>query len=125
MSSVTSTTTNERRRRRSTRRSEALDLLLEAVKERSDVSSIAVVDGRGLIVAGAGAEHELMILGAVAGFAASGEITPRFEELTKGTDVVACPVDIGEQQLILAALGDRVVRMPEAARSVARILKTG
>ncbi|MFO0739070.1 MAG: hypothetical protein U0270_24450 [Labilithrix sp.] len=115
----------ERRRRRSQRTNEALELLLESVKERSDISSIAIVDGRGLVVAGAGAEHELMILGTVAAPAASGTFDTSCERLTEGTDVMSCPLAIGEKKMYLAALGDRVSRMPEAARGVARILKTG
>lgn len=116
---------NERRRRRSPRTHEALELLLESVKERSEISSIALVDGRGLVVAGTGSEHELMILGTVAAPAASGAFDTSCEKLTEGTDVMSCPLAIGEKKMYLAALGDRVSRMPEAARSVARILKTG
>ena len=116
---------NERRRRRSNRTHEALELLLESVKERSEISSIAIVDGRGLVVAGAGAEHELMILGTVAAPAAKGAFDVSAEKLTEGTDVMSCPLAVGEKKMYLAALGDRVARMPEAARSVQRILKTG
>lgn len=115
--------TQERRRRRSHRTHEALELLLESVKERSDISSIAIVDGRGLVVAGTGDEHELMILGTVAAPAAFGDFDASCEKLTEGTDVMSCPLAIGERKMYLAALGDRVSRMPEAARSVARILK--
>ena len=117
--------TQERRRRRSHRTNEALELLLESVKERSDISSIAIVDGRGLVVAGTGDEHELMILGTVAAPAAAGAVDASFEKLTEGTDVMSCPLAIGERKMYLAALGDRVSRMPEAARGIARILKTG
>jgi hypothetical protein len=113
---------NERRRRRSGRRDEALQLLLDAVRERSDISSIAIIDGRGLVVAGAGPERELLVLGAVAEPAASGVFDVECERLTEGTDVVSCPLALGERRLYLAALGDRVSRMPEAARGVARIL---
>jgi hypothetical protein len=116
---------NERRRRRSHRTNEALELLLEAVKERSDISSIAIVDGRGLVLAGSGAEHELMILGTVAAPAASGAFDASCEKLTEGTDVMSCPLAIGERKMYLAALGDRVSRMPDAVRGVTRILKTG
>lgn len=113
----------ERRRRRSKRKNEALRLLLEAVKERSAISSIALVDGRGLVLAGTGPERELLVLGAVAGQAASGAFDSTSERLTTGTDVVSCPLAVGERQLYLAALGDRVARMPDAARGVARILR--
>lgn len=113
----------ERRRRRSARKEEALWLLLEAVRERSEISSIALIDGRGMVVEGTGPEHELLVLGMVAAPAASGELSPLCERLTEGTDVLSCPLAHGEKQLYLAALGERVSRMPEAVRSVARILR--
>jgi hypothetical protein len=116
------TVVKERRRRRSGRKDEALRLLLDAVRERSEISSIAIIDGRGLVVAGSGPENELLVLGAVAGRAASGPLDPACERLTEGTDVMSCPLALGERRLYLAALGDRVRRMPEAARGVARIL---
>jgi hypothetical protein len=115
--------TIERRRQRSGRRDEALRLLLEAVRERSEISSIAIIDGRGLVVAGSGPERELLVLGAVAAPAASGAFDKACERLTAGTDVMSCPLAAGERRLYLAALGDRVSRMPEAARGVARILR--
>ena len=114
---------NERRRHRSGRTGEALRLLLESVHQRSDISSIALVDGRGLVVAGCGPEQELLVLGAVAEPAAHGAFDNACERLTAGTDVVACPIDAGGHSMYLAALGERVSRMPEAARSVSRILR--
>lgn len=115
----------DRRRRRSGRSDEALQLLLAEVHRRSEISSIAVIDGRGLVVAGAGPERELFVLGAVAAPASSGPLDPATERLTAGTDVMSCPVNVGGRTLYLAALGDRVSRMPEAARGVERILATG
>lgn len=115
----------ERRHRRSNRTNEALELLLESVRQRSEVSAIAIVDGRGLIVAGAGAERELMVLGTVAAPAAAGTLDASFEKLTEGTDVLSRPIVVGEKKMYLAALGERVARMPEAGRSAQRILKTG
>ena len=112
----------ERRGRRSTNRREALHLLLQSVRERSGIASIAVVDARGHVIAGEGSEHDLFILGSVAASAASGAFDATCERLTAGTDVVSCPVAIGEERLYLAALGDHVSRMPEAARGVVRIL---
>lgn len=113
----------ERRRRRSERKDEALSLLLEAVRERSAISSIAIVDGRGYVVAGTGPERELAVLGVVAAPAVDGVFDERCERLTAGTDVMACKLPLGERRLFLAALGDKVTRMPEAARGVARILQ--
>jgi hypothetical protein len=100
-----------------------LRLLLEVVRDRSEISSIAIVDGRGLVVAGLGPERELLVLGAVAEPAAAGAFDFACERLTEGTDVVSCPLDAGERRMYLAALGERVSRMPEAARSAARILR--
>ncbi len=114
---------NERRRRRSERSEEALRYLLESVQKRSDVSSIALVDGRGMVVAGSGPEHELLVLGLVAAPAARGSLDATCERLTVGTDVLSCPFTVGERRLYLAALGERVSRMPEAAQSVGRILR--
>lgn len=112
----------ERRRRRSERKDEALSLLLEAVRARSAISSIAVVDSRGYVVAGTGPERELAVLGVVAAPAVEGPFDARCEKLTAGTDVMACKLPIGDRRLFLAALGEKVSRMPEAARGVARIL---
>jgi hypothetical protein len=115
----------ERRRRRSGQKQEALRLLLEAVKERSEISSIAIVDGRGMVLEGSGPESELRVLGQVAAPAARGAIDARFVRLTAGTDVLSCPVDVGDKRVYLAALGERVARMPDAARGVSRILRAG
>jgi hypothetical protein len=112
----------ERRRRRSGQKRDALRLLLEAVHARSAISSIAIIDSRGRVVAGSGADFELAVLGAVAQPAAAGTIDAACERLTVGTDVVACPLALGEQRMYLAALGSRVSRMPEAARGALRIL---
>ncbi len=97
-------------------------MLLEAVRDRSEVSSIAVVDARGLVVSGAGSLRELAILGTVAAPVAEGYITPTYERLTEGTDVMARAVETPTGTMYLAALGRRVTRMVEAARGVERIL---
>lgn len=113
----------ERRRNRSEDPNEALCHLLESVRQRSDVTSMAIVDDCGAVVAGVGPENELLVLGAVAAPAASGAFDPACDRLTSGTDVLACPLAI-DGTMYLAALGQRVSRMPEAARSVARILRS-
>ena len=112
----------ERRKRRSGTEREALRFLLEAVRDRSAVSSIAVVDARGTVVCGAGSERELAILGAVAAPAAHGYLGETYDRLTEGTDVVARPIETAGGTIYLAALGDRVSRMVDAARGVERIL---
>src|SRR3954470_17242296 len=98
---------NERRRRRSGHKAEALRLLLEVVRSRSDISSIAVIDSRGLVVSGSGTLRELAILGTIAAPAAEGFMSPSFERLTEGTDVMARPVEGPHGTLYLAALGRR------------------
>lgn len=113
---------NERRRMRSERKDVALTLLLTAVKARSEVSSIALIDGRGLVVSGLGSAQELAILGAIAEPVASGVISPLAESLTEGTDVLSKPIDGPYGPLFLAALGDRVSRFSDAATACARIL---
>lgn len=115
--------TTERRRQRSGIKDEALRLLLAAVKERSDVTSIAVVDARGLVISGTGTARELAILGAVAEPIAAGTVTDLCERLTAGTDVFSRAVRSPRGTMYLAALGDRVGRMHEAARGVERILE--
>ena len=114
---------NERRRMRSGKKEEALRLLLAAVKERSDVTSIALIDGRGLVVSGLGSAQELAILGAIAEPVAGGTVTPLCEALTEGTDVIAKAVQAPSGRLFLAALGERVGRLTEATASVERILR--
>lgn len=114
--------TVERRGRRSEKKSEALQLLLASVRLRSSISSIAVVDSRGRVVAGDGPERELFVLASVAAPAAKGAFDDACERMTAGTDVMSCPVNVADRQLFVAALGERVARMPDAVRGVARIL---
>lgn len=112
----------ERRRRRSADAREALELLLEAARARSEITSIAVVDAEGEVVGGAGDARELAILGAIAAPVAHGEIFEPCERMTAGTDVLARRI-AGSEPLYLAALGRRVARMHEVASGVARILR--
>jgi hypothetical protein len=114
---------NERRTKRSAQKSEALQLLLSAVKARSEVTSIAIIDGGGMVVSGMGTAQELAILGAVAAPVAAGRISPMCERLTAGTDVLATTVKTPLGTMVLAALGSRVGRMRDAARGVERILR--
>ena len=109
----------ERRHRRSGERSEALRFLLETVRSQNAITSIAVINSKGLVVVGAGSERELAILGAVAEPIASGCVTPACEQLTEGTDILARSLAGG---LYLAALGDKVSRMHEVSSAVRRIL---
>jgi hypothetical protein len=114
---------NERRRKRSGQKDEALRLLLAAVKDRSDVSSIAVIDARGLVISGMGTPQELAILGAVAQPVAGGTVSELCERLTEGTDVMAKALKSPGGTMYLAALGSRIGRMHDAALGIERILK--
>jgi len=114
---------NERRQMRSGQKDEALRLLLAAVKDRSDVSSIAVVDARGLVISGMGTAQELAILGAIAQPIAGGTVSDLCARLTEGTDVMSKALSSPRGTMYLAALGSRVGRMHEAARGVERILR--
>jgi hypothetical protein len=112
----------DRRMKRSGDREEALQYLMEAVADRSDVHAVALVDEGGRIVAGTGMPKELGGLARIAGKVARGELNFDADEVTKDTDVLARGVRAGGRTFYLAALGERVRRMPDAARAVARIL---
>jgi hypothetical protein len=93
-----------------------LQYLLESVAARSDVEAIAVVDRRGEILAGKGAPKPLRDLARLTREGKSE--SPNFAKLTEGTDFFGC--DVGETSLV--AFGTRIPRLPEAVRSVRRIL---
>jgi hypothetical protein len=114
---------NERRKKRSRDPREAIGLLLDTVRTRSDVSAIAVVNGQGAVVSGTGSARELEILAAVAAPAAHGYMGSAYDRLTSGTDVLARAIDTNAGTWYLAALGARVSRMVEAARAVERIVR--
>ncbi len=97
--------------------------MLAAVKDRSDVSSIAIVDARGLVISGMGSAQELAILGAVAQPVAGGTVSELCERLTEGTDVLSKAIPSPRGEMYLAALGHRVGRMHEAALGIERILR--
>jgi hypothetical protein len=101
---------------------EALRLLLSAVKDRSEVTSIAIVDAKGLVISGMGSARELAILGVVAAPVAGGRMTDLCERLTVGTDVMSKAVSSSRGTVYLAALGSRVRKMSDAALGVERIL---
>ena len=112
----------ERRTKRSTDRDEALQFLVEAVRDRSDVHAVALIDEGGRIVAGTGMLTDLKGLAQIAGTAVGGQRSPAFDEVTVGTDVMARAIHGGNTTLYLAALGTRVAKMPDAARAVSRIV---
>ncbi len=94
---------------------------MEAVADRSEVRSVALVDERRRIVAGMGMPRDLAGLAKVAGGVARGERPVEFESVTEGTDLLARGITLGDRTLYLAALGTRVRRMSDAANAVARI----
>jgi hypothetical protein len=112
----------ERRTKRSKDPVEALQYLIEAVADRSDVSAVAIVDDVGRIVAGTGMPRALVGLSRIAGPVARGEACIDLGHVTRDTDVLAREVDAAGRTLYLAALGTRVRRMPEAARAIQRIV---
>src|SRR5262249_49012289 len=115
---------NERRAKRSEQRDEALQFLVEAVADRSDVRAVAVIDDRDRIMAGTGMPHELTGLAKVASRVAHGEACAELDDVTKETDLLLCGFAAEGKRLYLAALGTRVNKMPDAVRAIRRILDT-
>jgi hypothetical protein len=111
----------DRRQKRSAEREEALQYLVEAVADRSDVRSVALIDGDNRIVAGMGMPDDLAALARVAGAVARGDACEDLESATAGTDLLTRGVSVAGRTLYLAALGTRVRRMSDAAGAVARI----
>ena len=115
------------RTKRSENRGEALQYLVEAVLDRSDARSaaiVATVDGQPRIVAGAGAPRDLAGLARVAGPVARGEQCAELEAITEGTDLLTRAVLAGDETYYLAAIGTRVRKMTDAARAIGRIVAT-
>jgi hypothetical protein len=115
---------SERRAKRSGTREEALQFLVEAVKDRSEVRAVAVIDGDDRILAGTGMPHELSGLARIAGRVAQGEPCAELDDVTHETDLLTCGFAASGKTMYLAALGTRVNKMPEAVRAVRRILAT-
>ncbi|HWL86335.1 MAG TPA: hypothetical protein VNO21_11065 [Polyangiaceae bacterium] len=113
--------TIERRTKRSTQKKEALQFLLEAVADRSEVEAVALVDTRGNIVAGTGLPHDLAGIARVAGPVARGEECVDFDVVTATSDLFLRSIDAGDESLYLVALGSRVRKMNDAAMAVTRI----
>src|ERR1700710_984213 len=115
------------RTKRSEQRTEALQYLVEAVLDRSDARSAAivgVVDGETRIVAGAGAPRDLAGLARIAGPVARGEECAELDAVTAGTDLLTRAVNAGGSTYYLAAIGTRVRKMTDAARAITRIIAT-
>ena len=112
----------ERRTKRSGAPDEALQLLMEALLDRSEVRAVALVGDDGRIVAGTGMPRDLVGLALIAKPLARGEPCLDVEEVTRGTDVLTRGFQAGGRTVYLAALGTRVRHMTDAVRGVERIL---
>jgi hypothetical protein len=112
----------ERRTKRSAHREEALQYLVEAVADRSEVRAVALVDDSGRIVAGTGVASDLVGLARIAGKIARAESCPELDAVTEGTDILVRAVWARGEPHYLAALGERVTRMVEAGRRAETIL---
>jgi hypothetical protein len=110
----------DERKKRSDVRHEALQYLVEAVLDRSDVTCAAIVGDDRRVVAAAGRASEVGLLARVANDVARGDASGVDED----ADVLAHAVNIGGRTLVLAAVGSRIRGMPRAAKAVARICET-
>jgi hypothetical protein len=114
----------ERRNKRSEDRHEALQYLVEALADRSEVEAVALVDDDGHIVAGMGMPASVRGLAKIAAPVVRGEATELFETTTRGTDFFGRRIPFASGPLYLAALGSRVRKMHEAVYAVTRIVET-
>jgi len=113
----------DRRSKRSQDREEALQYLIEALADRSQVEAILLVDDEGRIVAGMGMPREVRELAQIAIPAVRGEETERFESATRDTDFFGREIPVEDGSLYLVALGTRVCKMHQAVYGVTRILE--
>lgn len=118
----------ERRIKRSQDRQEALQYLVEALADRSEVDAVVLIDDHGKIVAGMGAPQRVRGLASIAVPAVEGRACEQFAEATVGTDffgrrILTAPAGAGGgRPMYLAALGQRLRKMHEAVYAIARIV---
>jgi hypothetical protein len=112
----------ERRTKRSQDRQEALQYLVEALADRSQVEAVTLVDDDGRIIAGMGMPNAVRGLAKIAAPTVRGEGSDLFESATSGTDFFGRRIDVGSRPLYLAALGSRVRKMHEAVYAITRIV---
>ena len=112
----------ERRTKRSEDRQEALQYLVEALADRSEVEAVALVNDEGRIVAGMGMPNAVRGLAKIAAPVVRGEGSDFYESATSGTDFFGRRIALESGPLYLAALGKRVRKMHEAVYAVTRIL---
>jgi len=113
----------ERRTKRSEDRGEALQYLVEALADRSEIDAVVLVNDEGRIVAGMGMPNEVRGLAKIAPPVVRGEGSEEFESATRGTDFFGRQIPLASGPLYLAALGTRVRKMHEAVYAVTRILE--
>ena len=111
----------EQRTKRSEVREEALQYLIEAVADRSEVRCAAIIDAKRRVVAGTGMPRDLVELAKVARTIARGGIAGIEAYLDAEDDVIAREVDVNGETLVLAAFGTKVRKMPAAVEAIARI----
>jgi hypothetical protein len=114
---------DNRRTKRSTERTEALQYLMESLADRSEVHAVALVDEDGRIVAGMGMPTELAGLAKIARRGIRREPSDEFEEVTRGTDFFGREIPVEGGRVFLAALGQRVRKMSDAAVAIERITR--
>ena len=114
----------ERRTKRSDDQYEALQYLVEALANRSEVDAVALVTDDGKIVAGMGTPKAVRSLAKIAAPTVRGEGSALFESETEGTDFFGRKIQLRSGPLYLAALGSRLCRMHEAVYAVTRILES-
>jgi len=111
----------EQRVKRSEVREEALQYLIEAVLDRSEVRCAAIVDSNRRLVAGAGHVGDLIELAKVAQTVARGGVEGLEASLDADDDVIAREIDVNGERLVIAAFGTRVRKMPAAVHAIERI----
>jgi hypothetical protein len=112
----------DRRIKRSQDREEALQYLIEALADRSQVEAVLLVNEEGRVVAGMGMPREVRNLAQIAVPAVRGKESELFESVTRGTDFFGREIPVHDGSLYLVALGTRVCKMHEAVYAVTRIL---
>jgi hypothetical protein len=111
----------EQRTKRSEVREEALQYLIEAVLDRSEVRCAAIIDAGQRVVAGAGMPRDLTNLAKVAQTVARGGIEGIEATLDADDDVIARELSVNGETLVIAAFGKRVRKLPAAVDAIARI----
>ncbi|MBP9113922.1 MAG: hypothetical protein KBF88_14010 [Polyangiaceae bacterium] len=114
---------SERRSRRSHDPIVALDLYLERLAARNEISAVVVSDPGGRFVAGSGLLHDLEGLGQLgASVAHSGVETPDFDFITRGEDFYASRMDVRGRSFVLSSVGGRVRKLVDTKGTIERIL---